>query len=430
MWNFIKRWKLDFFAVMLVSLVAISFYIFSNYGFTKEGKLIHKGTKDVSIPISTEDAENEGTIPILDYVFRNGSNDKIPSTIDQDSEDSETVETENNPSYCDTYYGTEVDHKYFYDNPDRPDQVICKKYLDEFIDLYSVGVLGNGQMWNVHGWKEDTYNFSKIDAVLDWQEQNGKRLEYHSIVWHNPKKVGIANDGFLDWYEDMPLQDRRIALKNHVRTVMERYIGRIDLYVVVNHPLNMGDQDDYMLTGWDVVTAVDKIFRWAEEVNPSAILIINENRILTEEKHFDPYFKLLGKLKTKGTPIDAVGIMGHIYEDHYDVPISTMDERINAIAALGFRVHITEFDLGVPDREGFDPNIAYHSYSSWWEYQAWFYGEMYSMFGTNQNIDYVLSWGFWDGDLWRRGAGLFDENWNRKPAYNTIKKFLHNEGCS
>jgi endo-1,4-beta-xylanase len=326
-------------------------------------------------------------------------------------------------------YGSAVSELFFpgtrwWDTQSRAFRARAEQYRSALEENFEWGVLANaGKFHPMHGKSRAGFFWRDIDILVKWFEDNGLKLKYHTLLWDVP-------GGKPPWFRRLSRAEKRVALEEHVRTIVSRYKGRIALYDVVNHPIRgyihmRGDKDSFMGTGWSVGEATARAFRWAHEEDPDATLLINEG--ITSERVLREYVALVKDLVKAGVPIHGIGEMAHLGKP--DGRLAT-DQQINRIldelASTGLPVYITEFDMGVATPKEKKPLVApekpFEGFDTCWDYQGWAYRHFYELASRHPAVKGVFSWGFYDGQIFRPGGGLFDEDFEPKPAYHELLK--------
>ena len=195
----------------------------------------------------------------------------------------------------------------------------------------------------------------------------------------------------------------------------------------------------YRIIGEDYLL---KAFQFAHEADPRAELYYNDYSLENEAKRKGAV-ELIQKLKAAGAPITGVGLQGH---NKMDWPTARQQaETIEAFAALGVRVNITELDVDVLPRTtrqntadvaataaggaGSNPYTAGLP-KDMQEALANRYAELFEVFVQHRDaISRVTFWGVTDGDSWlnnfpTRGRTnyplLFDREGKPKPAFDAV----------
>ena len=161
-----------------------------------------------------------------------------------------------------------------------------------------------------------------------------------------------------------------------------------------------------------------KVFRWAREANPDAILLINEFDVLSE-RGARQYAAYVRDLLSKGAPIDAIGIQAHIVEP---IEADELRRALDIVAAVGLPIHITE--LSIPS----SGPMGRQSRQTWSEDdQAAYLQTFLEVVTAHPAVEAVTFWGLWDGDVWRDSTGLISTDGRLKPAMAVLEKFVGRE---
>ena len=281
----------------------------------------------------------------------------------------------------------------------------------------------------------DRYDFNLADKLVAYTQANKMALVGHTLIWHSqlPPYVRRLRDN----------DSLRLFFKNHIETVAARYEGKVKGWDVVNEALN---EDGTMRKsiflerlGDDYVT---EAFRLAQKASPSSELYYNDYNNEQPKKRAG-CIALIKKIQAAGVRIDGVGIQGHWHAGR--VPYKDIEESIEAYAALGIKVMITELDIEVLPRNfsGADVNQRMKSDPSLNPYTnglpdsvqqqlAADYSALFKLFVKHKDkIDRVTFWGVHDGQSWLNGWPvpgrtnyplLFDRAKNPKPAFYAVVK--------
>ena len=192
--------------------------------------------------------------------------------------------------------------------------------------------------------EEDQYTFEEADALVHFASEHGMKMRGHTLVWHNqtPPWVFTGPDG-------QPAdRDLLLArLKAHTDTVVGRYKGKIYAWDVVNEVIE--DKSDIWLrdTSWLRQIGEDYIaqaFRYTHEADPNALLFYNDYNESHPEKR-EKIVRLLRSLKEQDVPIHGMGMQAHW--NLYGPSLDDIRAAIEAYAALGLIIHVTELDMSV-----------------------------------------------------------------------------------
>jgi beta-xylosidase/GH35 family endo-1,4-beta-xylanase len=300
---------------------------------------------------------------------------------------------------------------------------------------------------NVMKWEKihpqpDKYDFEPADRFVAFGEKNNMFVVGHTLLWHQqiPASVFEDKDGKLLGRDAMLAR-----MKDHIFTVMGRYKGRVKGWDVVNEALE--DEGPLRKTKWIETIGEDfiaKAFEYAHEADPDAELYYNDYSLDKPAKR-DAAVRLVKDLKSKGLRIDGVGIQGHWGMNY---PTSEeLEAFINAIAALGVKVMVTEMDIDVLpsayDYKGADitKNVELRKELNPYpdglpdEMQkklADRYAGLFAIFLKHKGtISRVTLWGVYDKTSWLNNWPvkgrtsyplLFDRNYQPKPAFDAVIK--------
>ena len=305
-----------------------------------------------------------------------------------------------------------------------------KIYREKFTEVFGWGILGAvSKFWNILPKNSTEFVWRGVDIMCEWYENNGPNVGfYHNLVWDRWKK-GIPR--WPQWYQDLGQIQRRQAIENYVRGVVKHFKGRIPVYVAVNHALRHGSDDNFMGTGWGRVKAITEILTWAHEEDPSAIMIINEGGdsdprggIMTNLNETRRYVELINNLLDMGAPLGGVGSMCHFGQGSAMLPSDeVLKSSLDLLNSTGLPIFVTEFDVSYDYRNvNINPDESFKDYDTWWDYQAYAYKHAIELFSSYPAVKAIFLWGFYDGQTWREGAGLFrDQTFEPKPVYYALE---------
>lgn len=324
------------------------------------------------------------------------------------------------------------------------DAVTQKIVRDQFNTITAENELKAGPLCPEPG----VYDFAAADQFVAFGEVNDMFIVGHTLVWHNQTPEWF----FKDAKGDVNSADAQIeVMRAHIEKVAGRYAGRIHAWDVVNEVI--GNDGSYRPTTWvNGVGGGDELvknaFRFAEKYAPDTELYYNDFNAWRPEKR-DGIVRLVKMLQRAGIRIDGVGMQGHwglnFPKNEY---ITTA---IDAFAALGIKVMITELDVDVLPltKEGqiigqsmmhpqfqleeFKDHLDPYAAGLPSDIEAEFtqrYVELFSLFyDRREKIDRITLWGVSDAMSWKNGYPIPDRTnypllWNRakqaKPAVDAI----------
>jgi len=292
------------------------------------------------------------------------------------------------------------------------------------------------------------FNFGPADAFVAFGESNGMFIVGHTLVWHVQTP---------DWFfkdekgnaNSPPAQTEQ--LRKHIETVAGRYAGRVHAWDVVNEVI--AEDGSYRPTGW--VTGIgngDELvklsFKFAAQYAPNTELYYNDFNTWRPAKR-DGIVRMVKMLQKEGIRIDGIGMQGHWGLNYPETEY--IEAAIDAYAALGVKVMITELDVDVLPLTKENPMVGagmIHEQSRQEDFKTSLdpyrnglpddvqrqltarYAELFRIFYNKRDkIDRVTLWGVHDGMSWKNGDPipnrtnyplLFDRNRKAKPALDAV----------
>lgn len=291
-------------------------------------------------------------------------------------------------------------------------------------------------------------DFSGADAFIDFAKQNNMFTVGHTLVWHNQTP---------DWFftnsknEPNTPAEQLEQMRKHIELVAGRYKNKVDAWDVVNEVI--ADDGSYRPTVWvnrvgDGDTMVKAAFKYAQQYSPNTELYYNDFNAWRPEKR-DGIIRMIKMLQKEGIRIDGIGIQAHW---GLNFPkMQYIEQAIDAYAALGIKVMITELDIDVLPltKEGqitgtdmMKPQFQLEEFETYLDpcknglpsdveaqlnarYKALF--ELF--YAKRDKIDRVTFWGLHDGMSWKNDYPIPNRTnypllWNRnltpKPIIKTI----------
>ena len=240
----------------------------------------------------------------------------------------------------------------------------------------------------------DQFNFAGGDKLVSFAEANGMLVRGHNLCWHRqiPK-----------WFDTQANKDNaREILTTHIKTVAGRYAGKIQAWDVVNEAVLPSDgRPDGLRNGpWLKLMGpefIDVAFRTAREADPHALLTYNDYGIEAEDeasaKKRAAVLELLHGMKTRGVPLDAVGVQSHIeVGKEYGAGLTSF---LAEARGMGLQIFVTEMDVNDRELPADDKTRD--------EAVAKLYREYLELILREPAVKAVLTWGLTDRNTWLNG---------------------------
>jgi endo-1,4-beta-xylanase len=296
--------------------------------------------------------------------------------------------------------------------------------------------------------RPDVFNFGPADAFVAFGETNNMFIVGHTLVWHNQTPAWYFQDT-----NGVPVSREALTerMRGFIQAVAGRYAGRVHAWDVVNEVI--ADDGSYRPTTWvRGIGSGDELvklaFKFASEAAPNTELYYNDFNAWRPTKR-DGIVRMVKMLQAAGIRIDGVGIQGH-WGLNYPKR-EYIEAAIDAYAALGVKVMITELDVDVLPltKEGqIIGTVMSHEQFQLEEFKTFFdpyakglpdavqqqlterYAELFQIFHDRRDkIARVTVWGVHDGLSWKNGYPiprrtnyplLFDRNRQPKPALEAV----------
>ncbi len=271
-----------------------------------------------------------------------------------------------------------------------------------------------------------SFNFTDADWMVNFAQAQDLIFRGHTLIWH----LCLPS-----WFETTVTRNNAEQfLVQHIKTVVGHFAGRISSWDVVNEAIepNDGRADGLRNTPWLNFIGEDYIdlaFRVAAISDPKALLVYNdydlEYDIPSHEAKRSAVLKLLERLKSKGTPIHALGIQGHLAGHETRFNAQKFRKFLADVASLGLKILITEMDVS---EEGLPADFQERD-----RIMAGAYEDFLSATLDEQAVTALITWGLsdrytWLTDFYPRSDGAavrplpLDENFQRKLSWNAIAR--------
>ncbi len=298
------------------------------------------------------------------------------------------------------------------------------------------------------------YHYKPADDFVRFGKEHSMFIIGHTLVWHNqtPKWFFTNSAG-----KPNTSKEQLARMHDHIKTIAGRYAGKVDAWDVVNEVID--NDGSYRPTTWvkavgDGDTLVKKAFKYASKYAPNTELYYNDFNAWRPAKR-DGIVRMVQVLKDAGIRIDGIGIQAHWGLNFPKTEY--IQAAIDAYAALGLKVMITELDIDVLPltKEGqvigtgmMHPQFQLEEFEAFLDpYKSGLpqpvqqqltirYQELFDLFYKNRDkIDRVTFWGVHDSMSWKNGYPipgrtnyplLFNRDLSPKPAFDALLKVPSN----
>lgn len=272
-------------------------------------------------------------------------------------------------------------------------------------------------LWSVIHPAPGVWNFDGADRFIHFSRAEGLTTTVTHFVWD--QVVDISTTPAWVLAIDDP-EELREVMREHLRTITERYGGAIDRWIAVNEPFEylgttLYPNHFHRVLGPDYV---EQVFRMAREEAPRSELWLNEILVEYQPAKAAALVAFVANLVAKGVPVDGVSLQGHLFGGAPDWEL--VRDTLAALGHLGVKTAFSEVDAPVaaslPDRLEVQAESMARLVESCLEVAA---------------CDSVTWWGLHDGVSWLNwflGPDLvpllFTPTLERKPGYFAAREML------
>jgi endo-1,4-beta-xylanase len=262
--------------------------------------------------------------------------------------------------------------------------------------------------------------------VIEWCKANGITTKGHPLVW-------ATYSGTPRWLTGYTVNESEELLKTRVLNITAGFRDKIELWDVVNEPINVktwkhkiqnfSDENDWGITDSISLIAdyVEQALWWAHQGNPKATLLINEYRTLADKEIRKRYEDLLTELKKRDVPLSGIGIQAHEPRQEWFSPVEVW-KTFDLYYRFGYPIHITEFH---PQSSGVGITGEWRKGTWTPEAQTEFTEQFVRLCFGHPAVASINWWGFSDRNIWLPGGGLIDEEYRPKPVYIMLDNLIN-----
>ncbi|MFH1499096.1 MAG: endo-1,4-beta-xylanase [Verrucomicrobiota bacterium] len=289
-------------------------------------------------------------------------------------------------------FGTAVNNWRLF--PENPTPAHAR-YAEIASNYFNQGTLESAHKWTV--WERRRQQ--AIDTV-EWLRERDMTVRGHVLLWPSWRRM----PKHLAELKDQP-DELRARIAAHFEDIMGTTRGIVTDWDVVNEPQTHFDILD--LLGHDYVI---EAFQMARRLDPDARLFLNEALNFNSVDKLRIFERQALDWRSRGAPIDGLGIQAH-YSGWSLTPPEKIWEELDRLAAHGFALQVTEFDIDTDDSD----------------LQARYLRDFYTALFAHPAVDTIQMWGFWEGSHWKPKAALWRKNWSIKPVGQAYVDLMENE---
>ena len=191
-------------------------------------------------------------------------------------------------------------------------------------------------------------SLAAVDDIAGFARASGKRVYGHTLLW---------DESVPPWAVEPLLAGDWEPLRLYIASVVPRLGDVVDIWDVVNEPIETGHRDDGLrpnvfLRGFGP-DYIARALETARLFQPGAKLMLNEYgleyALAVEDDRRYHFLRLLERLRAAGAPLDGIGLQAHL-----DLRKGTVDQArigafLDAVAGMGLAIVVTELDVREAD---------------------------------------------------------------------------------
>ncbi len=237
----------------------------------------------------------------------------------------------------------------------------------------------------------DQYNWSGVDAVYNYAISHNIPFKQHTFVWGNQAP---------NWINSLSASEQAAEIEEWIRDFCARY-PKTAIIDVVNEATPghapAGFAQNAFGSNWII-----RSFQLARQYCPNAILVLNDYNVLSWDT--DKFIQMATPVVQAGV-VDALGEQAHGLEGQ---SLSSLQSKLNQVAALGLPIYITEYDVAkTNDQE-----------------QLQILQTQFPLFYNHPSVAGITMWGYVVGSTWVNGSGLIQSNGTKRPAMTWLMNYL------
>jgi endo-1,4-beta-xylanase len=286
-----------------------------------------------------------------------------------------------------------------------------RQYCEKFLENFNSAVTENAVKWGNMERRKGQVDYSIVDGILRWTEENNIPLRGHNLFWGIPRFV-------QPWVKELDDAALSQTLENRAETITERYRGRFAEYDLNNEMIHGNYYEDRL--GPEITK---RMAQWAHQGDPDAKLWVNDYDILTGNQ-LSKYMAHIRGLLAQGVPIAGIGVQGHLHPETFDRV--QLRNALDSLAVFNLPVRITEFNIP-GQRSKYYENRTLELTPEEEKSKAAELVDYYRICFAHPAVEGILMWGFWEGANWIPVSSLYHRDWSPTPAAGAYHNLVYKE---
>jgi len=167
---------------------------------------------------------------------------------------------------------------------------------------------------------------------------------------------------------------------------------------------------------------VKQMALWVKEGDPKATLYFNDYDITTGRR-LDDYVKHIRRILDLGTPIEGIGVQGHLHGDSFDA--AALQNSLDVLAQFKLPIRITEYNFPGQRSKYYQKENRGGVLSPEEERaKAEAMTQYFRICFAHPSVTGIMMWGFWEGANWIPQSSLYKRDWSPHPAAEAYKELV------
>lgn len=306
------------------------------------------------------------------------------------------------------WFGSAIGNRIFSGRASAGD---VKNFKEKFLLHFNCAVTENALKWGTMERARGQVDFAVTDNILNWTDEHNLPLRGHNIFWGIPRFI-------QSWVKDLDDQALLQEVRMRARTVAGRYQDRFAEYDLNNEMIHGNYYEERL--GPDITR---KMAGWVKEIDPDAVLYLNDYDILTGSRLAD-FVAHIKALQAQGVRFDGIGVQGHLHGETFDR--QALKAALDELAQFHLPIRVTEFNMP-GQRSRFYKNKDLQLTPAEEQQKARNLSDYYRICFAHPAVEGILMWGFWEGANWIRVSSLYRKDWSPTPAAQAYLDLVRGE---
>lgn len=285
------------------------------------------------------------------------------------------------------------------------------KYKELFLANFNAAVTENAVKWHSMQPRRDHVDYSVVDAILAWTEENDIPLRGHCLFW------GISNR-VQDWVKRLDDDELRQAIQQRATSMGRRYGSRVHEFDLNNEMIHGNYYEQRLGAG-----ITKQMADWVKQGDPNTRLFTNDYDVLTGNR-LDDYVRHIRGLLNQGVPLAGIGVQGHLHGDSFDQ--QALQNALDVLAQFQLPIRITEFNMP-GQRSKYYRNRSLRLSHEEELAKARNLVDYYRVCFAHPAVEGILMWGFVEGANWIPVSSLYRRDGTPTPAAEAYRDLVFSQ---